>query len=145
MMDDARRLAASGNRKMTAPRWWNEPVSWVLRSRLHGLLSKGLMLITVRGRRTGRLHTLPVGYVEAPGAIYALVGDFETKQWWQNLEGCAPAVLILRGQMVYAHATVLDRHSHREEFERAFGLYREKFTAIRVAEDEVLMVRCALA
>ena len=51
----------------------NPAVVWVLRSRLHGLLSWGLMLVTVTGRRTGRTYTIPVGYQRDREAITVLV------------------------------------------------------------------------
>ena len=40
----------------------NPLVAAVLRSPFHWLLSFGLMLITVTGRRSGRRYTIPVGY-----------------------------------------------------------------------------------
>ena len=49
-------------------------VDLVLRSRLHWLLSSGLTLITVTGRRTGQRYTIPVGYLETPDAVVVLVG-----------------------------------------------------------------------
>jgi deazaflavin-dependent oxidoreductase (nitroreductase family) len=148
-MDVAARLqVASSGRKMTAPAWANGPVSWVLRSRFHGLLSSRLMLITVRGRRTGGFHTLPVGYVEVPGTIYVLVGDSETKKWWRNLEGEAPVALIVRGHVRDARAAVLHAESEPQEFKRALGLYLTRFPGLRRAagaQPRPLMVRCALA
>lgn len=136
---------ATGTRKFTTPAWWNPPVSWVLRSRLHWLLSRSLVLITVHGRRSGRFYTLPVGYVEAPGALYVLVGDYETKRWWRNLEGGAPVTLILRGQTVGAHAEILDSQRDREELDRALARYGKRFRGILARVGSALMVRCALA
>ncbi len=40
----------------------NRLVALLLRSPAHPLLSRQLALITVTGRRTGREHTLPIGY-----------------------------------------------------------------------------------
>jgi hypothetical protein len=40
----------------------NDFMSWFLRSPLHGLLSNGMMLLTVTGRKTGKKYTTPVGY-----------------------------------------------------------------------------------
>lgn len=40
----------------------NPVVKALIRSRLHGLASGSLALITVTGRRSGREHTFPVGY-----------------------------------------------------------------------------------
>ena len=103
------------------------------------------MLIAVRGRRTGRYHSLPVGYVQKPGVIYILVGDYETKQWWRNLEGATPVALIVRRHVVDARATVLGRESDRQEFDDAFALYRARFPRLDASPTEVLIVRCALA
>ena len=103
------------------------------------------MLIAVRGRRTGRYHSLPVGYVQKPGVIYILVGDYETKQWWRNLEGATPVALIVRRHVVDARATVLGRESDRQEFDDAFALYRSRFPRLDASPTEVLIVRCALA
>lgn len=139
------RLGGVGRRRTTAPRWSNRPVSWLLRSPFHWLVSGRLMLIAVRGRRTGRYRTLPVGYAQAPGVIYILVGDYETKQWWRNLEGGAPVALIVRRHVIDARATVLDGKADRSEFDAALALYRTRFPSVHAGADQVLMVRCALA
>jgi hypothetical protein len=103
------------------------------------------MLITVRGRRTGRFYTLPVGYVEAPQALYVLVGDYEFKRWWRNVEGGAAVALILRGHVVDARASILDSTRDRVELDRALALYGDKFHGTLGRVGSVLMVRCALA
>ena len=46
---------------------------------LRRILSHKLLLIALRGRRTGRLHTLPVGYAQDGDTLYVLVGDYQTK------------------------------------------------------------------
>jgi hypothetical protein len=43
--------------------WYNRPMSWILRSPLHRVLSKSTLLITLSGRKSGKLYTLPVNYV----------------------------------------------------------------------------------
>lgn len=40
----------------------NDFMAWVLRSPFHGMLSNGMMLITITGRKTGKTYTTPVGY-----------------------------------------------------------------------------------
>ena len=52
----------------------NPVVSAILRSPIHGMLSRRVMLLTVRGRRTGTWYTVPVGYVRQDGALDVLVG-----------------------------------------------------------------------
>lgn len=85
----------------------NPVVGAVLRSPLHRFLSGGLMLITYRGRRTGRERTIPVMYAEKGDRLIVLVGDATAKQWWRNLRGGAPVELRLRGGLRRGHATVV--------------------------------------
>ena len=43
--------------------WFNPIMASLLRSPLHRWLSRNTMLISVRGRKTGRMLTTPVNYV----------------------------------------------------------------------------------
>src|SRR6185295_8838710 len=75
----------------------NRVVDVVLRSRVHWLLSRGLTLITVTGRRTGRRYTIPVGYLETSDAVVVLVGDAPSKTWWRNYLHPGPIEVRLHG------------------------------------------------
>jgi hypothetical protein len=75
----------------------NRLVRLLLRSPLHPLVSRRLTLITVTGRRTGREHTLPVGYRESGERLTIPVLWPERKLWWRNLRDGAPVRLRLRG------------------------------------------------
>lgn len=95
----------------------DEPlVDVVLRSRFHWLLSRGLALITVTGRRTGRRYTIPVGYLETPDAVIVLVGDAPTKTWWRNYMQPGPIEMRLRGAHRSGRAVVVP--SGTEQFRR---------------------------
>ncbi len=85
----------------------NPAVVWVLRSRLHGLLSWGLMLVTVTGRRTGRTYTIPVGYQRDREAITVLVSKPSRKQWWRNYHERRPMTVHVDGRSLAAHAVVV--------------------------------------
>ena len=80
----------------------NDFMSWVLRSPLHGMLSNGMMLITVTGRKTGRKYTTPVGYYRENGYLWVLTSRDRT--WWKNLKGGADVSLLLRRRPVNAFA-----------------------------------------
>lgn len=85
-------------------------ISWVLRSPLHGMLSNGMMLLTVTGRRTGKTYTTPVGYYEAGGYFWVLTSRDRT--WWKNLQGGAHVKLLLKRKLVTGYAeTELDGRS----------------------------------
>jgi hypothetical protein len=80
----------------------NDFMSWILRSPLHGMLSKGMMLITVTGRRTGKKYTLPVGYYPENGNLWIITSRDRT--WWKNLRGGADVSLLLKRKIVCAFA-----------------------------------------
>lgn len=69
----------------------------LLRSPLHRLLSKHLLLLTVTGRKTGKRFTFPVSYA-ASGDLLHVVSRRD-RFWWRNLKGGAPVTVWLNGQM----------------------------------------------
>jgi hypothetical protein len=75
----------------------NRIVAFLLRSRLHPLVSRRLMLITVTGRRSGRQFTFPVAYEESAQRLTIPVLWPQRKLWWRNLRDGAPVRLRLRG------------------------------------------------
>ena len=80
----------------------NDFMSWVLRSPLHGLLSNGMILITVTGRKTGKKYTTPVGYYHEDGYLWVITSRDRT--WWKNLQGGAEVSLLLKRQPMKAFA-----------------------------------------
>jgi deazaflavin-dependent oxidoreductase (nitroreductase family) len=88
----------------------NDFMSWVLRSPLHGMLSNGMMLITVTGRKTGKTYTTPVGYYEEGGYLWVITSRERT--WWRNLQGGAKVGLLLKRKPVHGTAEIeLDEKS----------------------------------
>jgi len=80
----------------------NDFMSWVLRSPLHGMLSDGIMLLTVTGCKTGKQYTLPVGYFREDGYLWVITSRDRT--WWKNLRGGAEVSLLLKRKPVKALA-----------------------------------------
>lgn len=77
-------------------------MSWVLRSPFHEILSDGMMLITITGRKTGKKYTTPVGYYRENGTLWVLTSRDRT--WWRNVRGGAHVSLLLKRQPVAAFA-----------------------------------------
>lgn len=77
-------------------------MAWLLRSPLHGLLSNGMMLITVTGRKTGKKYTTPVGYYCEGDLLWILTS--RDRAWWRNLRGGAEVELLLKRKPVSAFA-----------------------------------------
>ena len=76
----------------------------LLASPLHRFVSGALLLLHVRGRRTGRVHTIPVSYREIDGRI----GLISNSTWRLNLRGGADVEVTLRGRRRPAHATLIE-------------------------------------
>ena len=75
----------------------NPLVRALLRSPAHGLLSRRLALITVTGRRSGRIFTFPVGYQKEGERVTITLDWPERKRWWRNLSDAAPVEVWLAG------------------------------------------------
>jgi deazaflavin-dependent oxidoreductase (nitroreductase family) len=87
--------------------WFNPIMIWLLRSPLHGLLSGNTMLITVRGRKSGREWTTPVNYVRHREDLLAV--SFRSRTWWRNLRGRpTPVVCLVAGKARSGTATVVE-------------------------------------
>lgn len=80
----------------------NDFMGWVLRSPFHGVLSDGMMLITVTGCKTGKKYTTPVGYYREGGDLWVITSRDRT--WWKNLRGGADVELLLGRRLVAAFA-----------------------------------------
>lgn len=82
----------------------NKAIVGLLRSPLHGLLSKQLMLVTFRGRKTGNHYTTPVTLIRN-GDGYRF---FTSYNWWKNMRGGAPVTLLVQRQPFAGFATPND-------------------------------------
>jgi hypothetical protein len=61
----------------------NRIVLTLLRSPMHGLVSRGLCELRYRAPRSGRLVCLPVGYAADGERIVVLAGFAADKRWWR--------------------------------------------------------------
>ena len=89
--------------------WYNVFMQALLKSPLHGLLSRNLILIRYTGRKSGKTITLPVNYVRIGDRL--LVTSLRTRSWWRNLRRAAPFHLRLQGNEVPARAEVLEEQA----------------------------------
>ena len=76
----------------------------LLRSPLHGLLDKQVILLTFTGRKTGRAYTIPVEY-SGEGDVLTI---WSGHRWRANLRGGAPVEVRLQGRQRTAWADVID-------------------------------------
>jgi deazaflavin-dependent oxidoreductase (nitroreductase family) len=78
----------------TVPPIVNRTMKFVLRSPLHGIVDKQILLITFTGRKSGKTYTTPVSYSQSGDQVVI----FTHADWWKNLRNDAPVSLRLRGQ-----------------------------------------------
>lgn len=86
--------------------WYNAIIKGILRSPLHGMLSKNMMLITVTGHKSGKVYTLPVNYVRDGGVLTTI--SYRHRTWWRNLRNGTPVTLRLQGQDLKATGAVVE-------------------------------------
>jgi len=78
----------------TVPPSVNSAMKFVLRSPLHGVVSRTVLLITFTGRRSGKSFTTPVSYSHDGDQVVI----FTHAGWWRNLRGGAPVTLRIQGR-----------------------------------------------
>ena len=74
----------------------------ILGSPLHAIASKGLMVLHVRGRRSGRVYDVPVGRHELDRQLLTFGGG----TWRVNLRGGADLEVTIDGRRRRAHAVL---------------------------------------
>lgn len=106
----------------------------LLRSPLHRLVSKNLMLLTFKGRKTGKQYTLPLSYVQAGNTLW--LGT--QTPWYKNLRGGMPVSVRVRGKEVAGTANVIDdEEGMREGYRNILTLYPgySRFVEVTLGED----------
>ncbi len=109
---------------------FNPFVSLILRSPLHGMMSGAVLLISIRGRKSGKVYTLPVQFAQSGDTIVILPGESQHKTWWRNLRGGAPVRLLLRGKTLDAQAIALVGVDEREAIAKGLAIYLQRFPAL---------------
>jgi deazaflavin-dependent oxidoreductase (nitroreductase family) len=137
------------------PRWVNATMRWILRSPFSRMVDRGIVLLTVTGRRTGRRFSFPVQYVQEGDVLWVMSGAGPGKTWWRNLVGAAPVKVLLRRHAFDATADVstyttdpetviqgVHRYMARfPRFEKKFGLADGNPEAFDVFARDTVIVR----
>jgi deazaflavin-dependent oxidoreductase (nitroreductase family) len=78
----------------TVPPIVNRGMKLVLRSPMHGIVSKTVLLITFTGRKSGKIYTTPVSYSQNGDQVTI----FTHAEWWKNLRNGEPVTLRIQGR-----------------------------------------------
>ena len=87
--------------------WFDPIMKWVLKSPFHGFVSKGMMLTSVTGRRSGRTITTPTNYLRDGDTLWVV--SWRDRKWWKNLRGGAPMRVRLAGKDVEGCGEVVEQ------------------------------------
>ena len=107
----------------------NPFVRLILLSPLHGMMSSALLLITYKGRKSGKAYTLPVQYVKDNRTIYIIPGNPNQKIWWRNLRSASAVQLRLAGKALSCTASVLEGPSKSADIAGILDIYLRRFPA----------------
>ncbi len=89
---------------MNLEKLYNPIVIWLLRSPLHGLIDKSTVLITFKGRKSGKNYAFPVSYVQDGDTLMMISRREHT--WWKNFRGGTQVTLCLQGRTLRARGEV---------------------------------------
>jgi deazaflavin-dependent oxidoreductase (nitroreductase family) len=86
--------------------WYNSMMRWLLRSPLYFVVGKNMMLMTYKGRKSGKGYTIPMNYLEIGDVLYTI--SSRERVWWRNMRGSADVTLRLRGGNIPARAEAIE-------------------------------------
>jgi deazaflavin-dependent oxidoreductase (nitroreductase family) len=87
----------------TIPPLFNKVMIGLLRSPLHRIVSRSIMLITFTGRKSGKTYTTPISYTRDGNQVTA----FTHAKWARNLVGGAPVDLRIKKKEYQGRADVV--------------------------------------
>jgi hypothetical protein len=70
------------------------------------MLSKSTLLITVSGRKSGKLYTLPANYIREGDILW--ITSQRDRTWWRNLQGGVPVTIVLQGKTRLARGLAIE-------------------------------------
>lgn len=82
----------------------NPVMKTVLRSPVHRPISGSLMLLSFKGRKSGKVYSTPVAYHKVDDGLLV----FTHSPWWRNLEGGAPVRMLLQGKRLQGYAQTVE-------------------------------------
>lgn len=109
-----------------------------------------LLLLRVRGRRTGRIRDFPLSYLIAEGSIWVMAGFGRRANWYRNAMAAPAVEVILPGRQLRCEAEeVLDPETRRRivpQLIRAIGApaYLTGIDPYRSAPERVLEATVSL-
>jgi hypothetical protein len=86
--------------------WFDPMMTWLLKTPLHGFVSKSVMLVGVSGRKSGRRISTPANYVRDGNTLWVI--SWRERTWWRNLRGGANVRVLLGGKNMEGSGQVFE-------------------------------------
>jgi deazaflavin-dependent oxidoreductase (nitroreductase family) len=86
--------------------WFNPMMILLLKSPFHGFISKGVMLVTVTGRKSGMFISTPTNYLRDGNTLWVI--SWRERTWWRNLRSGANVRVLLAGKSVEGRGEVIE-------------------------------------
>ncbi len=86
--------------------WFDPMMIRLLKSPLHGIISKGVMLVTVTGCKSGKPISTPTNYLRDGNTLWVI--SWRERRWWRNLRGNANVRILLAGRSVEGCGQVIE-------------------------------------
>lgn len=77
-----------------------------IKSPLGGIFGKGLAVITLKGRKTGKELSVPINIID--DKVKFTVISMRNRTWWRNLRGGAKVELWTKGQKLIVNGSVFE-------------------------------------
>ena len=105
--------------------WYNRLILRLLRSPLHFMLSRGMLILRITGRKSGKRIEVPVNYTMDPDTPkLLLITSQPERTWWRNLRGGAQLDLCLRGRWMTCWGEAFDDPDRVEQ--GLFSIFNSK-------------------
>lgn len=101
--------------------WYNPMMIWLLKSPLHGMISRGVMLVSVTGCKSGRTISTPTNYLRAGNTLWVI--SWRERKWWRNVRGGAKVQVLLAGQNLEGRAVIIE--DEKSVAQNLFDYYRK--------------------
>ena len=112
------------------------------------LIGMHMLLLTTRGRKTGKQRTLPLAYVEYEGELVAVAsngGAEKPPAWWLNLRESETAEVQIGGdrfEVRWEHAPKAERMEYWRKLQAAIPAYRMYRTRTDRQIPILRLIRC---
>jgi deazaflavin-dependent oxidoreductase (nitroreductase family) len=85
------------------------------------MVSQGVMLVSVTGRKSGKTISTPTNYLRDGNTLWVI--SWRDRKWWRNLRGGATIRVLLAGQRMEGRGHVIEEQ--RAVAQSLFDYYRK--------------------